>query len=150
MVLAIIGVMAGALSLSVGRLAGGGDPREQAERLVARLERAGELAQLTGTPAALIWDDGGYRFLSYAEAGWQPHATPQLGQRSTLPRGMHLAEADPERREGRQHILRPDATLAPGEDPLALVLWTGDEATQWVIEQNGARATSRAMQQVAR
>lgn len=68
-VLAIIGVAAGAIGLSVAPGDRAGRAEAEAVRLAASLRVAVDGALLSGQPAALIWTDQGYRFQLWSLSG---------------------------------------------------------------------------------
>lgn len=96
-VLALIGVMTGAVALSLGALARGNSSLQEAELLVARLNRAADEVVLTATPLRFEWDDGGYLFQVAPDgANWQSHPVSVLGENRELPSGLRLLSDTPE------------------------------------------------------
>jgi general secretion pathway protein H len=132
-VLALMGVLAGTAALGLGALSRGADPRAEAALLAARMRLASEEAVLAGRPAALLWEEGGYRFASLADGAWAPHPRPALSQPRTLPEGLRLRAEG----EARAFAITP-AALPAGGEPLRLglegrreavtVLWDGASA----------------------
>ena len=79
-VLALIGLLSGTVALSIGAASRGqGAADREAALLVERLNRAAEIALLSGRPAVLEWEARGYRFLAKdAEGEWAAHDDPIL------------------------------------------------------------------------
>ncbi|MDO6413611.1 prepilin-type N-terminal cleavage/methylation domain-containing protein [Sphingomonas sp. BIUV-7] len=90
-VLAMIGVMAGAVVLAVGR-SGGGGAQAEARRLATRLALAADETMVTDTPLAIDWDARGYRFLGWNGTAWVASRTPAL-EPHKLPAGLSLDAA---------------------------------------------------------
>lgn len=91
-VLVLIGVMAGAIGLSLGN-AGKGDAADREARLLAaRLTRAADEALLTGEPMAVVWGDDRYRFVRFHEGAWIAFDVAQLSTEHVLPRNLRLAD----------------------------------------------------------
>jgi general secretion pathway protein H len=90
-VLAIIGVMAGAVVLAIGR-AGGGGAQAEARRLATRLALAADETMVTDQPVAIDWDTRGYRFLGWNGKAWVESKTPAL-EPHKLPTGLALEAA---------------------------------------------------------
>jgi len=87
-VLAIIGVTAGAVVLAVGR-AGGGGAQAEARRLATRLALAADETMVTDRALALDWDTKSYRFLEWNGKAWVKSGTPAL-EAHDLPGGLKL------------------------------------------------------------
>jgi general secretion pathway protein H len=92
-VLAILGVMAGAVVLAMGR-AGSGGAQAEARRLATRLALAADETMVTDRPLALDWDARGYRFVGWTGTGWAESRTPAL-EPHRLPPGLELEAAGP-------------------------------------------------------
>lgn len=94
-VLAIIGITAGASVLAIGSGAGI-DGQAEAKRLEARLQLAADESMLSDQPTALSLAPHGYSFLQWDEGRgtWRPSAVALLGEAHTIPRGMTLASSD--------------------------------------------------------
>jgi general secretion pathway protein H len=90
-VLAIIGVMAGAVVLAMGR-AGNGGAQAEARRLATRLTLAADETMVTDAPIAIDWDARGYRFLDWNGKAWVESRTPAL-EPHRLPGGLALEAA---------------------------------------------------------
>ncbi|KKK60034.1 hypothetical protein LCGC14_3028400 [marine sediment metagenome] len=143
-VIAIIGVLAGALSLSLGSVARGPDAAQEATRLTARLNRASELSRLTGTASALIWDRQGYRFAVHDGSGWVLHPEPLLAQREDLPNAITLDAMSPEGVpvETGIYLLRPDSVLPADAAPLDLRVASRNRAG-WSVSHDGVNGLAR-------
>jgi len=139
-VLALVGILAGAVSLSLGRLGTAPSLAASGETLATRLGIAAETAALTGRDAAFSWGDGAYRFLSFADGEWTPHALAELGRIERLPGGVDLAV------EGeRRGSLRVAADLAPPDPaPLTALLTLG--GARVAVTFDGLDAQSRAVE----
>ncbi len=87
-VLVLIGTVAGAVGLSLGNARRGASVDSETALLLARMRRASDEALLAGAPVALTWDNAGYRFLAWADGGWQPHPVSILGTPHLLPDGV--------------------------------------------------------------
>lgn len=142
MVLALIGVAAGAVGLGLGPATRGTGARAEADLLAARMRRASEEALLAGEPVALAWSDGGYRFLALQDGAWAPHPVPLLGTPKALSDGLEFADEAPEGSfavteaalpaEGAALVLR---LKAKGDDPAQAVAVTWDGAVATVSER---------------
>ena len=123
-VLVLIGVMAGAVALSIGPADRGGGAGREARLLAARLDRAADEVLLDGAPVALVWTPDNYRFLTLSAGDWVPHPVAILGQPHAFGRGLSfLGEAA----AGGRFVLRPD--LVPADDaPLTLAIGASGSA----------------------
>ena len=94
MVVAIIGLAAGAVVLSVP------DPRpsvaQDAERFAARLSRARDEAILSNRPVAVETTPAGYAFTVFDGAAWSPLSDGPFGPETWQP-GTTLAPSEPVR-----------------------------------------------------
>lgn len=103
-VLAIIGVMTGAVVLAVG--SGDRSAEAEARTLAARLKLAADESLLSNRRLAFAWDRQGYAFLDWSvgEKGWRARAGDGLARRHEMPAGLSLAsegsEVTPIRVEG--------------------------------------------------
>ena len=88
-VLAIVGVMAGAVVMGIGQGDARG-PEAEARRLAARLELAGDEAMVTGRTIGFVWDKASYRFVDWQAGRWQDDSAPAL-EPHALPPGLSLA-----------------------------------------------------------
>ena len=84
-VLVLIGVMAGAVGLSLGPIDRGDTLRREATLLTARLNRAADEALLTGDAMAFLWNADGYRFEVRRGADWVPHPVTILAETHATP-----------------------------------------------------------------
>ncbi|WP_392337469.1 prepilin-type N-terminal cleavage/methylation domain-containing protein [Loktanella salsilacus] len=79
-VLVLVGIMAGAIGLSLGPADRGDAANREATLLIARLNRAADEALLTGAATAFVWGDGTYRFeVRQIDGSWGPHPIELLG-----------------------------------------------------------------------
>ena len=94
-VLAIIGITAGASLLEIGSGAAM-DGRAEAKRLETRLQLAADESMLSDRPIALSLVGRGYSFLQWDEqqGNWRPSAVALLGEDHSMPRGMPWASSD--------------------------------------------------------
>jgi general secretion pathway protein H len=90
-VLAIVGVMAGAVVFGIGSGEGRGAEVE-ARRLAARLDLAADEAMVTGRTIGLAWTGDSYRFVTWKKGQWQDDAASALEPHS-LPAGLSLGSA---------------------------------------------------------
>lgn len=90
-VLALIGVTAGAVGLGLGPAMRGPDAQAEGRLLAARMHRASEEALLTGQPVALVWTDRDYRFLALGPEGWAAHPVPLLAEVKPLSAALRLS-----------------------------------------------------------
>ncbi len=134
-VLALVATVAGAVALGLGPATRGAAPREEAQILAARMQRASEEAVLTGQPVALAWSEDAYRFLLLADGAWVPHPVRLLGEARTLPPGMSFGE--------RGTFAVTAAVLPAAGEPLRLSLRRdgGDPARAVEVLWDGAAAT---------
>lgn len=149
-VLAIIGVMASVLGLSVSGGARNADIIErEATLLSVRLERAADSAALNGTPAGFAWDDKGYSFVSLQDGAWAAHpdgilAAPHLlGGAAALsvfgqPRGQYLIRSD----------MLPSVTNPATNSPVPLQIAIAGSKDTWELVFDGVSA--RAQQKPGR
>lgn len=117
MVLVLVGILAGVVGLSLGNGGRSDVAGQEADLLVARLNRAADEVALTGVPLGFVWAAEGYRFNSYDDetGGWISHALPILNEAHLLPRGTHIAGS------AGEMILSSDMR-PPGDEPLTLEL----------------------------
>ena len=125
MVVAIVGVLALALALSI---AGSSDRQLQvaAERFSALLGHTCEQAELRGREIGVAVGADGYAFLRLDADHWQVLASEGELRARGWPAGLHVELA----REGRPLALAP-----PGEDPVPqLVCFSSGELTPFALE----------------
>ncbi len=84
-VLALVGVMAGTVALSVGNGGRGDVAGQEADLLVARLNRAADEVILSGEPMRFDWTAEGYGFSVSQDGAWQPHPVALLAEPHALP-----------------------------------------------------------------
>lgn len=88
-VLAVVGIAAGAVSLGIGATSRQASVRAEATRLAERLQLAADQAMVDDRGVALVWDPKGYGFALF-------NGTPRLGtphdtlDRHHLPAGIQL------------------------------------------------------------
>jgi len=91
-VLALLSVLTGAVALSFGAVGRGNSVVQEADLLVARLNRAADEVALTATPMRFTWRDDGYAFeVRKDEQNWSRHPVPILGEVHVLPAQMRLS-----------------------------------------------------------
>jgi general secretion pathway protein H len=129
-VLAIVGVMAGATVLGLGSLARGASGEAEALRLAARLRLAADEAMVTSVPLAMTWDAHGYRFLAWDAVGarWRQSGQHDLGARHGLPAALRLEREDAA--EGVPIVVTPDV-------PQAAVLRIAGSGEVWRVAFDG-------------
>ena len=134
-VLAIIGITAGASLLALGSGAGL-DGRAEARRLQSRMQLAVDEAMVRGTPLALQVGAREYAFLDWESATgtWRPSESTVLREIHRLPRGMTLASAD------GQRIVPLDADQP--SDPVVIDLTAGRQ--HWAVAFDGLTARLQA------
>lgn len=89
-VLAIIGVAAGATVLGMGAAARGASVEAEAQRLAARLQLAADDAMVADRPVALAWTRDGYGFVAWDGRRWRREGGEGFAPHD-LPGGMTLA-----------------------------------------------------------
>ncbi|MGR3528450.1 MAG: type II secretion system protein [Sulfitobacter sp.] len=144
-VLAIIGVMASVLGLSVSGGTRSADVLErEATLLSARLERAADSAALNGTPAGFTWDDKSYSFVSLQDGAWAAHpdgilAAPHLLDRAAAisvlgqARGRYLIRSD----------MLPSVTDPATNSPVPLQIAIVGSKDTWEVRFDGVSARSQ-------
>lgn len=135
-VLAVIGVAAGATMLGVNASERGSRAETEAIRLAQRLSLSVDEAIISGRDHLLIWDDTGYRFeRRTADGGWAAAEVPILAQRHDLPAPIRLAE-----RDGQPEPLTISAAATGPQTVLVLTA----NSTSWVVAFDGFTATAMA------
>ena len=135
-VLALVGVMAGALGLGLGGAGRGEGAEREATLLAARLDRAADGVLATGDAAALDWARDGYAFRAFDGVAWRPHPSALLAERHAVGEGLALASAEA---EAGTFVIGAD--LLPPGGPLELTLRPiagGDPG--WRIVHDGVSA----------
>ncbi len=136
MVLVLVGVMAGAIGLTLGGGGQGAAAEREARVLAARLTRAADEALLTGSPMAVIWTEAEYRLLRLDGIDWVAFDVPLLADAYTLPRGLRLqASGD------TQSPFTVDASLMPvsGTSLQLALLGDGGDAARVIFDGVTAR-----------
>lgn len=134
-VLAIIGITAGASAIALGSGAGL-DGKAEVRRLQTRLQLAIDEAMVRGTPLALSLGAREYRFLDWEvrTKTWRPSEITALRDIHRLPRGMSLSSSD-----GRRIVpLDADQTT----DPVVIDLEAGGQ--RWAVAFDGLNARIQA------
>ncbi len=124
-VLVLVGIMAGVVGLSVGGGPRGNAAEQEADLLVARLNRAADEVILTGMPAGFVWGAEGYRFDVFDGEGWVPHHLPILSEAHMLTGGTRIAD-------GAGMVIVSNDLHPDGGDPLSLELRAGRGAAEYV------------------
>jgi general secretion pathway protein H len=131
-VLALIGILAGVVGLSFGSGPRGDVAGQEADLLVARLNRAADEVILTGVPLGFVWAAEGYRFDLYDGDRWQAHDLPILAAPHLFDGGTRIADA------AGSLVLSRDMDLGVS-GPLTLELLSGAGAAE-VIRFDGLNA----------
>ena len=112
-VLALLGIMTGAVALSVGGIGRDNSAVQEAELLVARLNRAADEVALTATPMRFRWSEDSYLFeVAQDQNAWAAHPIAILAEDHQLPAGLRFT--------GNATEVTVDSNLVP--DPRALLL----------------------------
>jgi general secretion pathway protein H len=130
-VLAIIAIIAGTVSLSLGSgrgLAG----QAEARRLTASLQLAADQTMITDDAIALAVRHDGYTFVAWdrTRGKWMPETDPALGERHDLPAGLAL----------RSDTSRNPLPLGAGASGEAFVLTLSGNDRAWDVEFDGMTA----------
>ena len=133
-VLAVIGVAAGATLLGLNAADRDGRAEAEAIRLARHLSLAVDEAMIMGRPYALFWDAAGYRFGQWAgaEQGWVAPASAALALRHDLPGRLALGPAP-------QPAAAPFILSAGGTGPAMAFDVTGT-GTAWRVTFDGFSA----------
>ncbi len=123
-VLVLVGVMAGTVALSVGNGGRGDVAGQQADLLVARLNRAADEVVLTGSPMRFDWTAQSYGFSVYQGDSWEPHSVALLAEPHILPDRLRLGETS------GSATLSADMRLDDGKVLALELLWSGSRAEQ--------------------
>ena len=119
-VLVLIGIMAGAVGLSLGPADRGDAVDREATLLTARLNRAADEALLSGRDLAFVRDADGYRFEVREGMDWVPHPLALLAR----PHAVSGAALDDGGVPEGRYVVAGDLIPAEGQ-PLTLVLRGG-------------------------
>ncbi|MGM0593465.1 MAG: type II secretion system minor pseudopilin GspH [Pseudomonadota bacterium] len=127
-VLVLVGIILGVAVLSLGDGGRGERIREEATRLAALLELAGEEAVLNTTPYGLALREQGYRFMFHRDGQWQPLEGDTLLKPRSWPVGIEVAlfidghevsleepESEEEKEPRPALVLYPDGERSPFE-----------------------------------
>ena len=93
-VLVLVGIMAGIVGLNIGSGSRGDIAKQEADLLVARLNRAADDVILTGVPMGFVWGAEGYRFDVYNGEIWVPHPLPVLKEPHLLAGRTRIVGSD--------------------------------------------------------
>jgi general secretion pathway protein H len=130
-VLAIVGVMAGVVTLGVGLSDRGMGVESEANRLADRLRLAADDVLVTRRPLALTFDGEGYGFVR--PEGQAAGVVDALAERHALPAGVTLIGLD----TASPLMIDPDG----GQPVAAFGLARGDQ--RWRVEFDGLNAVAR-------
>ncbi len=133
-VIALVGVLAGLATLSIGRLQGGETVARHADTLAARLTIAAETAATTGRDAAFVWTPAGYRFVVWEAGEWRPHPAPELGRAERFAALDLGAEG-----AGRGSLVIGADLAAPDPSPFRLALSDGRALVEVLFDGVSAR-----------
>lgn len=127
-VLAIIGVAAGAVTLSIGTATRAPNVETEARRLASRLQAASDDAMLGDRITAFTVDNHGYGFARWNAGQWQPVTDKPMAYHQ-LPSGMTV-----------ELTAKPPVVLgADGSgQPLAATVEAGDQ--RWQVVYDGMTA----------
>lgn len=123
-VVAIIAVLAAAITLSVNAVGAGRQVEREARRFEALVALACERAEASGRDVGVHLGAGAYAFSLFLPAGWRIEATGELRER-TLPKGIFLDA----RRDGVALELAPELPDEP-----QLVCFASGELTPFALE----------------
>lgn len=131
-VLAIVGVAAGAVTLGIGAATRAPNVETEARRLASRLQAASDDAMLGDRMTAFTVDEHGYGFATMTASGWQPRTDGPMAYHR-LPGGMVVTlTANP------PVILGADGS----GQPLAATVSAGDQ--RWQVVYDGMTAIAVA------
>ena len=140
-VLAVIGVAAGATMLGLNATDRNTRAEAEAIRLARNLSLGVDEALLNGTPLALMWDAGGYSFIAWsaADENWGPANGAGLSARHDLrvPVAMALQDAA---------ITRPVLIASSGTGPAVVFEFASTAANSsqsWLVAFDGFTATAQ-------
>lgn len=130
-VLAIIGVTAGAAVLGIGAATRAPNIEAEAHLLAERLQLAADDVMVKDRPLAFTWDEKGYGFVAWDGRRWESEGSAGL-ERHRLPGGM---------------ALEPKAARAPvpiGIDGMGMPVSVRlrNAAESWVIAYDGVTVTA--------
>ena len=132
-VLAIIGVMAGAVALSVGSITRAPSVEAEARRLATRLQAGADDAMMGDRTLAFTTQEDGYGFATVTPAGMVPRTDEGLAFHR-LPAGMVVT----------LNVTPPVVLGVDGSGmPLSAVLENGQQ--RWMVTYDGITATAAPM-----
>jgi len=124
-VLVLVGIMAGIVGLNIGSGSRGDIAKQEADLLVARLNRAADDVILTGVPMGFVWGAEGYRFDVYNGEIWVPHPLPVLKEPHLLAGRTRIVGS-------AGAIVVSTESRPTGDSPLSLELRAVDGAAEYV------------------
>ena len=127
-VLAIVGVAAGAVVLSLGSLDRDTGAQLEANRLADRLRLASDHVLVSGRPLIFVWSSDGYAFEGSDDL------TDALRQRHPLPSGIRLAGPS----GAENMVIDPDSAA----QVQTFAFRKGEKA--WTVDFDGLNAVTRA------
>ncbi len=132
-VMAIIGIASGAAVMGTQVLTRDTRVQDEASRLAALLQVAGDEALVNGTPLVLEWSADGYAFRRWLGdgAGWGAALDGRLASFRALPAGLALARGDG---------LAQAVTIAPGGMGAAVDLRLDGAGAVWTVAFDGVKA----------
>lgn len=89
-VVVIIGVVFGAVRLSLGAAGPERMLETEAQRLAQLLDLLNDQAALRGTDYGVVVEPAGYRFVHHQQSGWEPIADDRLLRPRELPNGIEI------------------------------------------------------------
>jgi len=137
-ILALIGVMSGAVALSFSALNKSESVRQEVEFLAVKLRTASIHALTYGAPYKLVWSKNSYRFFGLSQSKWVPHTVAELGRAHMLPSGLSLRISDTQQL-GDEPSFVVGADLIP-QPVRVLKLKLSNAKTAWSVWFDGADA----------
>lgn len=135
-VLALLGIMTGAVALSVGGIGRGNSAVQEAELLVARLNRAADEVVLTAVPMRFRWSENSYQFeISQDGDIWLPHPISILAEDHQLPAGLRFSG------DTTMNAVTVDANLIPDPRKLLSLRMSSDGGGITEVTFDGVNAT---------
>lgn len=125
-VLAIVGIAAGAVALGIGSAERGGRVESEARQLAARLRLAADEAMVTDHRLVFVHDERGYAFVQPDEADAYAGTKREAFARHDLPSGMTL--------DAGQRVAVPIGVDGAGEAIDARISGGGDA---WTVAWDG-------------
>lgn len=135
-VLALLSVMTGTVALSFGGAGRNNSITNEADLLVARLNRAADEVVLTATPMQFRWSDDGYQFkIAENTSDWKRHPIKILGDNHALPTGLRLQS------QRNLNTMIVDEDLIPAPRQILSLRLTSDKGDVIDITFDGVNAT---------